>query len=148
MFVSYVKNQDILPRNALKREIKEEIKKKEKQFVLFAILKATFHPIVQIRVNLNRDKIKEMANKMSSNALNAIKQVMSLINVRIPVKTLLITKENKRNKQKPVNIVVKHVIIKMIIVKEKKVNNKNKTMNKNMIELFSEYKIFFYKFSK
>ena len=30
MFVSYVKNQDILPRNALKREIKEEIKKKEK----------------------------------------------------------------------------------------------------------------------
>jgi len=28
MFVSYVKNQDILPRNALKREIKEEIKKK------------------------------------------------------------------------------------------------------------------------
>ena len=137
MFVSYVKNQDILPRNALKREIKEEIKKKEKQFVLFAILKATFHPIVQIRVNLNRDKIKEMANKMSSNALNAIKQVMSLINVRIPVKTLLITKENKRNKQKPVNIVVKHVIIKMIIVKEKKANNKNKTMNMNMIELFT-----------
>ena len=73
---------------------------------------------------------------------------MSLINVRIPVKTLLITKENKRNKQKPVNIVVIHVIIKMIIVKEKKVNNKNKTMNMNMIELFSEYKIFFYKFSK